>query len=151
MSDQEPQKPESNSGFDVGTILFLELITGAFIGILLYFYLFPSQVKDQTCMLLLVLGYAGFVFWIMASTHEKACPVCNRVFARELVWTQELDRRKGYKTVEREEKNRNGDVVRRWNEQVRVLTISYEDRYACNNCGERWSVKRQREYDSFDE
>ena len=151
MSDQEPQKPESNSGFDVGTILFIELIAGAFIGILLYFYLFPSQVKDQTCMLLLVLGYAGFVFWIMVSTYEKACPACNRVLVRELVWTQEVDRRKGYKTVEREEKNRNGDVVRRWNEQVRILTVTYEDRYECDNCGERWSVKRKREYDSFDE
>ena len=150
MGNNEPEIPQlESSGIHVAGALLAELIAAGGIGVLLYQLLFPSQIRDQTCMTILGLGYAGVVLWLLAKTFSSACPACQRVLVKERLSTKEIGRKKGYKTVEREEKNREGDVIRRWNEQVRILTVSYEHRFKCNNCGQVWTEKSEHETETF--
>ncbi len=91
------------------------------------------------------------IFWGWVEGEATKCPKCNTPYAKQEVSKRETGRRKGYKTIEREERNSNGDVIRRWHEQIRILTVDYEHTYKCPKCDHTWTATSSKEYDSFDE
>jgi hypothetical protein len=91
------------------------------------------------------------IFIIMMVIESTKCPVCKKAFSVKHLGKQETGRKKGYRIVTREEKNRKGQVVRQWEEQIRVLTIDYLHSYECKNCGHVWTEVSSEEFDTFDD
>src|SRR5690606_17991370 len=94
----------------------------------------------------------GVVVIILGLYEESRCPQCRKPFQKgNQIDKQETSRKKGYKTITREEKNREGDVVRQWQEQVRILTVNYLHTYQCRECGHMWTKTSSTDYDTFDD
>lgn len=94
------------------------------------------------CLIFLV------IFIVVESTR---CPVCKKAFVVKNLGRLEVGRKKGYRTVTREEKDRHGKVKHRWDEQVRVLTVEYLQNHECTNCHHTWSTTYSVETDNFDD
>jgi hypothetical protein len=90
-------------------------------------------------------------FIIMMVIESTRCPVCKKTFVVKNLGTLEVGRKKGYRTVTREEKDREGKVVHRWDEQIRVLTVEYLQNHECRNCHHTWSTNYTAEFDNFDD
>lgn len=110
---------------------------------------------NAVCYGIITFGILGWgligLLWVLNWVLDQRCPKCKAHFGKKEAGKRETGRRKGYKTIEREEKNSNGDVIRRWNEQIRVLTVNYEHIYQCPKCHYVWTGTSSREYESFDE
>jgi hypothetical protein len=91
------------------------------------------------------------VFIIVMIVESTRCPVCKKVFVVRHLGKEETGRKKGYRIVKREEKDRQGKVVHQWEEQIRVLTVDYLHSHACSNCGHAWTTTSSVEYDAFDD
>ena len=95
-----------------------------------------------------ILLIAFIVFMVRESTR---CPACKEVFVVKHLDTVETGRKKGYRIITREEKDKEGHVVRRWDEQIRVLTVEYQHNHICTNCQYSWSTSSIKEFDNFDD
>jgi hypothetical protein len=91
----------------------------------------------------------GFIIWVVIESTR--CPACKQTFVVKNLGKLEVGRKTGYRTVTREEKDREGKVVHRWDEQVRVLTVEYLQNHECTNCNHTWSTNYSVEYDNFDD
>jgi hypothetical protein len=94
----------------------------------------------------LLIGFIALVY-----VESTRCPVCRKAFVVKNLGKLEVGRKKGYRTVTREEKDKEGKVVHRWDEQVRVLTVDYLQNHECTNCHHTWSTNYSVEYDNFDD
>lgn len=140
---------------DTGMIIYTGILAiGVVAFLLVHGWLISINVKSQDGMLQLAFAgipVFGFTFAVLNVVYNSSCPSCEFVLTKQQTKAQEISRKKGYKTVERQEKNSSGDVIRRWNEQVRVLTVSTRYDYKCTRCNHTWSEDREKEYESFDE
>jgi hypothetical protein len=94
----------------------------------------------------LIIGFIALVY-----VESTRCPACKKAFSVKHLGTIETGRKTGYRTVTREEKDKQGKVVHRWDEQVRVLTIDYLHNHECTNCQHTWSTTSSEELDNFDD
>src|SRR5690606_38976868 len=60
-----------------------------------------------------------------------ACPHCSKWLAGIHQGSQDLGSETGFKTVSRHARNRNGDIIRSWDEQVLVRRSYWRDFYVC--------------------
>ncbi len=138
-----------------GFFLYLSIIVGgiiAFLWVRTYLESINWRSQDgitQTAIAILPTG--GCVMWLLSRLQDTQCPSCKHIAVRETLRTEKIDSRKGYKAVEREEKNRDGEVIRRWQEQVRVLTTTYMSHYRCRQCKHVWSKTFEEETETFDD
>jgi hypothetical protein len=91
----------------------------------------------------------AFIYFMVRESSR--CPACKEVFVVKHLDTVETGRRKGYRVISREEKDRKGRVVRRWDEQIRIMTVDYQHNHVCKNCQYEWSTVSSVELDNFDD
>jgi tetratricopeptide (TPR) repeat protein len=105
----------------------------------------------------IVLGIIGIIVvaYTLLWAYLKRCPGCGSLFAETTVRTEEIDRKKGFKTVTRTDKrrNRNGEIIgeTQRKEQVRVATVKSRQYHECNVCGYKWSTTSSRDHEDFKE
>jgi hypothetical protein len=86
---------------------------------------------------------------IMLNLFDSKCPNCNALAAGVEMSSKEIGSQTGYKTIEREEKNSRGEVIRTWKEQIRVKTVASRHHYTCEVCFHEWSKRTSQDYDTF--
>jgi DNA-directed RNA polymerase subunit RPC12/RpoP len=136
----------SNKGCSLNIVLLIEGILAVVIGIFIFLYM-----KNRDALIFSELIFGLFALTVVGATCANSCPSCHRILVKRRLHDEEIERKKGYRTVEREEKNRSGNVIRRWDEQIQVMTVTYRHHYKCKNCASEWSTTSTKEFDSFDE
>lgn len=110
---------------------------------------------DEVPIIFFVLIIALILLTLFAlirySIVQTKCPNCGEVMQREFVGKEVLSEKKGYKTVIREARDDEGNIVSQWEDQICTKTVEYLNRYQCANCGHEWTVKSVQEYDSFED
>lgn len=114
----------------------------------------PSQTDNSSSsgaliFLLIVAGAIGLI--VLISGLVTQCPSCNKWWARELIGSKLLNSEGFYKTITREDIQRNnkGEVKGRTQkqEQVHMIKETYENYYQCKYCKHTWSTISSREYE----
>lgn len=105
-------------------------------------FIFDADLHDNILLGIfgLVLGCVGFgviggAGAILLSDKCSNCGAKDAVSEDESRSDKLIDRSNGYETVTRQQKNRDGDVVREYQEQVRVQRSVYHVHYKCVVCG----------------
>jgi hypothetical protein len=135
--------------------LFGFFVVVGLIGGILYIFFASSyrrDVWDYALPLLCGPGIGLIIAAIIGAIVESSrCPNCGAAFTKEDIAVQEMNRSKGYRTILRQETNNKGEVVRSWNEQIRVLNVAYLHTHQCSQCKHQWTSTSVAQFDTFDD
>lgn len=134
--DPEVKARERNTGITIS------IVFGAFV----LWAILQSFIPELICSIGIAV-IAGFSVLMAVSAGQ--CPSCNALLARRQIDRTAIGSRTGYKTVKREQTDSQGNVIRRWDEQVRVKETSFRHDYQCSICNHTWSATSTKETQDF--
>lgn len=93
---------------------------------------------DQIMMLLV----GGGIVWLLYTKTGEKCPNCSKRNRLGTGKRTTLEKEVRYKDVDREDKDSNGQVIRRYKEQVAVNYAKNRYDLTCKECGHNWNVTK---------
>lgn len=93
---------------------------------------------DQIIVVLVGLG----IVWFLYSKSGEKCPSCSKRNRLKTGSKTTIEKEIRYKDVDREDKDSNGQVIRRYKERIAVNYAKNRYDLSCKECGHEWSVTK---------